>query len=162
MTNQQYKRTISGLSSVIYSRQKAGSARRRYELPSYTRIELMNWLISHSEFELLYSNWIKSSYAKNLRPSVDRIDDYKSYTFDNIQLTTYEQNINRSYSDRKNGINNKISKKVDQYDLNNNFIQTFHSIREAERQTKIPNQSILLVCQKKRNKAGKFIWKYGE
>ena len=42
-----------------------------------------------------------------LAPSIDRKDDYKPYTFDNIQLTTWQQNKAKGHEDCKNGINNK-------------------------------------------------------
>ena len=64
----------------------------------------------------------------------------------------------------KNEINKHriaMSKKsVIQYDLNNNFIQEFISIREAERITGVNSSSISRVCNNERKTTGKFIWKY--
>lgn len=51
-------------------------------------------------------------------------------------------------------------KSVIQYDLNNNFIQEFISIREAERITGVNSSSISRVCNNERKTTGKFIWKY--
>ena len=55
---------------------------------------------------------------------------------------------------------NPISKKVNQYDLDWNFIKTWDCIKEASLITNIASQSISQVCMNKRNRAGKFIWKY--
>jgi hypothetical protein len=45
-----------------------------------------------NNFYELYNNWIDSGYKKSDKPSVDRIDDYKGYSFDNIQLMTWKEN----------------------------------------------------------------------
>ena len=51
-------------------------------------------------------------------------------------------------------------KSVGQYDLENNLIKEFHSIKEAEKELSISRNSISLVCKEKRKTAGGFIWKY--
>ena len=50
-------------------------------------------------------------------------------------------------------------KKVNKYDLNGNYIQTYNSIKEAQNQNpKCSN--ISKVCRGERKQAGGFIWKY--
>lgn len=49
---------------------------------------------------------------------------------------------------------------VNQYNLNNEFIQEFISSSEASRITKISRSHINAVCLGKRKSAGGFIWKY--
>lgn len=57
--------------------------------------------------------------------------------------------------------NNKLSKPVVQYDMNNNYITEFPSAKEAQRQTGIQQANISQVCRGiKRNHAGGFKWKY--
>lgn len=51
-------------------------------------------------------------------------------------------------------------KKINQYDINNNFIKQWNSIIEIQRELKIPNQNISKVCQHKRKTAGGYIWEY--
>ena len=51
-------------------------------------------------------------------------------------------------------------KKVSQYDLNGNYIQTFNSLKEAQEKTNIAKSSICTVCRGIRKQAGGFIWKY--
>lgn len=58
--------------------------------------------------------------------------------------------------------NEKLSKKVKQFDKKMNYLQTFPSIREAYRQTGVKVSSISAVCQKQRKTAGGFIWEYDE
>ena len=38
---------------------------------------------------------------------VDRLNDYKGYSFDNIQLMTWQENKDKGHRDCLNGINNK-------------------------------------------------------
>ena len=52
-------------------------------------------------------------------------------------------------------------KKVLQYDLECNYIQTYNSIFEAQKQNpKCSAPNIIKVCKGERNQAGGFIWKY--
>jgi hypothetical protein len=56
--------------------------------------------------------------------------------------------------------NHHNSKKVNQYDLDWNFIKTRCSIADIKRVLWINTSSIIYVCQWKRNKTWWFIWKY--
>lgn len=155
-----YRKTTTGLASKIYSSQKQSSKRRGHATPNYSMYELLSWMESQQNFNELFSNWKESDYSKNLVPSVDRINDYKPYTFDNIQLTTWEKNKFRGESDKKAGINNKTNKGVIQYSIDGVCLNIYHSIQEAERKTGINNSHISSVCNGKRNKAGGFLWKH--
>lgn len=55
----------------------------------------------------------------------------------------------------------KYGKKVDQYDLQGNFIKTWNSIREIERKINIRHSNIINCCKNKVKTAGGYIWKYG-
>lgn len=52
-----------------------------------------------------------------------------------------------------------FSKRVLQYDLNNNFIKEWESMQEVQRQLKIKNGSISKCCNGKAKTAGGFIWR---
>jgi len=152
-----YKRV--GLVTHIYSGQKQRATEKGYVLP-YTRDDLIYWVLTHSKFDKLYSDWVDSGFLSELRPSTDRIDDYKGYSFGNLHLVTWGENIIRAWADRKNGVNNKRSKTVIQFDKEGNFIKEYHSTMQVQRETGIPNQSISRVCNNKRYSAGGFVWKY--
>jgi hypothetical protein len=53
-------------------------------------------------------------------------------------------------------------KKINQYDLNGNFIKKWRSSVEASNELKINNSNINLVCKGIRNKAGGFMWRYDD
>ena len=58
-------------------------------------------------------------------------------------------------------INNpKSSKKINQYDLEGNFIKTWESMNEIHRQLGIYSQHIYRCCNNKRKSTGGFKWSY--
>lgn len=85
-------RTVDGVVTSIYSTQRTSSKARGHELPKYSKEEFGSWLKSQDKFKTLYDAWVASGYKKNLKPSVDRIDVTKGYSFDNIQLLTWKEN----------------------------------------------------------------------
>lgn len=62
----------------------------------------------------------------------------------------------------KTGINHPNSKKVFQYDLDNNFIKEWDNAKQASTELIINYASINNCCRGKQSTAGKFIWKYGK
>lgn len=56
--------------------------------------------------------------------------------------------------------NKRIQKPIDQFDLNNNYIQTFPSIQEAARVTKTEATNIVKVAKGKMRQTNGYIWKY--
>lgn len=69
-------------------------------------------------------------------------------------VTPLENDLHRIY------VLKKGLKKVIQYDLKGNYIQTFDSVAEASKQTGANQHSISNVACGRRNKAGGYIWKY--
>lgn len=116
--------------------------------------------MSQDSYHILFRNWEESNYSSNLSPSIDRIDDYGIYSFDNIQLMTWEQNNRKGNHYQKNGLNRKNSIAVNQYTLDGDFLTSFHSLMEAERQTGVSNTSISRVCRNLAHTAGGFKWEY--
>ena len=76
-----YLKTKNGLINQIYNRQKSRSKKRGHNPPTYTLIDFSKWIYSQSLFEEIYNKRVDSGYEKKLKPSIDRIDDYKGYSF---------------------------------------------------------------------------------
>ena len=57
-------------------------------------------------------------------------------------------------------VRQKISKKVNQYDLNGVFIRQFEDSKTAEKCTGIRNEGIRQCCRNQTKTSGGFIWKY--
>lgn len=59
-----------------------------------------------------------------------------------------------------NANNKPNSRKVIQYDKENNIINRFNSIKDASRQTNTNDTSIIHCCSGKFKTAGGYVWKY--
>lgn len=155
-------RSKNGVVGVTYRNQIKHSVHRKHPLPAYTKEELKEWLFSQPLFHELYDKWVESGYDRWTKPSVDRIDDYVGYTLSNIQLMTSKENLDKSYKDKINGVNNKQSKAVLQYDLDGNFIKEHYSLNQAYRDTGINDIFISYVCRGMLKTAGNYVWKYSK
>ena len=98
------QRSIKSLPNRMYRNQVEHSKFRGHPAPSYTLEEFKTWLDSSTEYKTLYESYKVSGYSKELVPSVDRIDNTKPYTFDNIELVTFKENIRRHGEDIKDAI----------------------------------------------------------
>lgn len=87
-----YHKTQRGLINKMCYAQRLSSKRRGHPPPAYTFEELYAWLTTQMEFFHLFNAWVASDYDVNLKPSCDRLDDTKPYTFSNIQITTWKAN----------------------------------------------------------------------
>ena len=155
------RRTKEGLIAEIIHTQKRNSKKRKMDQPNYSTKELYSWAISQPVFTILYNAWVDSDYFSELRPSIDRKDDYKPYIFSNIQLMTWRENMEKIGIDVKSGVNKKALVPVVQYNKNTDIvINTFYSIAEAMRQTKVKDSSIVNCCKGRYETAGGFKWGY--
>lgn len=160
LRRKEYIHTMLGLLGQIYTNQKCNSKKRNHTPPNYSLKKFRTWALSKKEFHVLYEHWVKSDYQKAVTPSADRMDDYKPYTFSNLRWGTWQENNEKHYADRKNGINNKHSKYITQLSVSGGCIKEFYSIREAERQLKVDHSSIIRCCSGKQKTAGGFKWIY--
>ena len=157
-----YRRSKRGLCFTIYDSQKSSSKRRLHNMPNYTNEELYKWIIGQDNFQDLYDKWVLSGYDKMQVPSVDRKDDKKPYTIDNIQLTDWITNKSKLHTDLISGKYICKHKKVLQYNKNMNLINEFFSLSEAHRLTGALISKISLVCNLKRKSHLGFIWRFSD
>ena len=62
-----------------------------------------------------------------------RQDDYKPYKLDNLRLVTWKENLDKCNQDKRNGINNKLSKSVIRMDKNENFIERITELKKTSK-----------------------------
>jgi hypothetical protein len=155
-----HNRTKKGLITRMYLHQLENSKLRKHNKPSYSKEEFIIWIESNNDFDTLYNNWVSSEFNKNLAPSVDRIDDYRGYSFDNIRLTTWGDNRNKYFSSVRNRINKKALVGVEKYDKTGVFLNEYDSIKDANLDTNINMSDISQCCQSRRKTAGGYVWKF--
>ena len=165
-----YKRTHKGWMTITYNQMVRRTNKRKMKPLSFTKEALWNWVISQKKlFNVLWDDWAESNYNTSLIPSINRLDDYKSYTFDNMELTTWEDNNKKGNKSLKTksmcGINSKIngqkcSKPVIRLDMDGNIIDTFPSCAEASRHIGHGYSSIAKCCNKQQKTAYGYKWEY--
>lgn len=153
-------RTRYGLARTIYTAQVHHSRLRGHPAPVYDEHQFSNWLIMHPKFGQLYSVWVASGYKTLLRPSVDRLDDYKGYSFDNVRLVTWEENKYRYFEDSKQGINTKQCRAVNQLTIDGKFIKTIHSIQAAAREVGAAPINLKRACDDSTKTCKGYKWEY--
>ena len=157
-----YRNSLIGLIKKTYKNQVFSSRKRGHPPPDYTEEEFMIWFIRQDNFLELFDNWVASGFDSKLKPSGDRLDDYKPYSFDNLRLVTWGENESKVCHDIRNGINNKKSKACIQISLNGEVLAEYFSLREAARVTGSDSAGIAAVCKGNQKKHNGFIWKYKE
>lgn len=75
----------------LFSMQKRNAKARSLSAPSYSFEEFEVFCLDNG-FNSLYSSWREAGFDKWSAPSVDRIDNHKSYDLDNIRLVTWREN----------------------------------------------------------------------
>lgn len=161
------KATKSGWCSNIYNNMKQRNKKKfGKELP-FSKEEFVHWIDENykEKFDEMFQNYVDSGCDKYLVPSIDRVDDYDSYHFENMQLLTWEQNDIKG----TNGIKNKVScaevgkkycsKIVAQYDENMNEIMRFSSTHEVTRVLGFDSSLIAKACREGFKSKG-YYWKY--
>ena len=129
-----YDHTEKGVVRVMYKTQVRNSKVRKMELPNYTKQEFKEWLYKNN-FKKLYDNWVISGFDKNKKPSADRFDDFKPYSFENIRLVTWYQNRAHQHQDVLNAVGKGAQrcKSVIQLDRYGNILAEYHSYSFAKR-----------------------------
>ena len=152
-------RTKEGFIKKLLNTQNKKSVERNHSKPSYSYDELADWL-EGTEFDSLFTKWEDSEYNKLLAPSIDRLDDYKPYSLDNIRVVTWQENKAKWHRDAYNGVNNKQNMSVLKYTKDMALLEEYYSISSASRDTGTCKGDISKVCNGKLKSAGGYIWKY--
>jgi len=155
-----HSKTKDGLISRIYLNQIHNSKRRGDNPPTYSKKELKEWIFSQQKFHELYDNWKNSKYEIMLRPSCDRLNDYKGYSLDRLQLMTWEENMKKSHSDKINGINNKQNRAVIATNIKTGEETEYYSSMNAKRCLSVDSSSVVKCCRGKVKTVGGFYWRY--
>lgn len=147
-----------------YSEMKSRVKRKNFNEIQFTINEFLQWIMNNDNYKKIYSNYAENNKNRKLCPSIDRKDDYKTYSFDNIRLVTWEENKDKYNSDRLVGKNTKQSKPVISICISTGKKNEYHSAHYASQQTKIDRASINRSCRTNsenpinKSRSGSFIW----
>lgn len=97
-----YDFSEKGVFRVIYKTQKRHQKLRGHGDMPYSKAQLIQWM-KNNGFDDLFKAWVDSGHMNSLKPSVDRIDDFKGYSFSNIRLGTWQDNRDHQASDIMSG-----------------------------------------------------------
>jgi len=150
------KRTFCGYVDTVFRKQKRMSVKRGHKKPEYSSGELFIWIRSQNNFNNLWESWIDSGYKTKLRPSVDRLDDSKGYSFNNIQLVTWGENLQNQYDKQIK----KVQRPVLQYTMGGKLVAEYFSITEASKNTDSSISNIVVNCQGKTKTSKGYVFKY--
>ena len=144
---QRWRKTKRGLLTNLYNKLKI---RHRTEFD----LEFLHAFAECQKFNRLYEEWVKSGYHKQLKPSIDRIDNKKGYTQKNIHWLTWAENRYKQTMERrsrKGKVCQLVAGKV---------IKVYRSQREAIRQTGLSQGNMSECLNGKRKYCGGYEWIY--
>jgi len=147
------------LISILFKSQCFNSKRRGHKPPTYTKEELTDFMYKNG-YEALFLKWEKGGFLKKEKPSIDRVDDYKGYSLNNIQLTTWEENKAKQTQDMLLGrsTSGERCKPVLCFSKNGRLIGEYVSYSSAKRAMGYNFERSLKTHRPDRTKG--FIWWY--
>lgn len=96
-----YRLTQKGLLNRIYHDQKCNSIKAGREPPAYSMVEFRERYLNDRIFLERYKIWEQSGYTSFLRPCFDRIDCFKPYSFNNLQIIYCRENQQKGLKERE-------------------------------------------------------------
>lgn len=149
--NRIYRRTKKGVLTNIYNHCKN---RRKV---NFTLQEFQNKYIDDKKFVELYNNWIKHYYEQQYKPTIDRIDCLKDYSFDNIHWLTWEENRYKQRMEFKRIRARKVLMVKD-----GKIIKQYKSQTEAVNKNKISQGNLSSCLNRKRKYCNGYEWYYAD
>ena len=132
-----YDNSYKGVIRVLYKTMKRHQKLRPHEedkLP-FTKQEFKIWLEGNN-YKSRYEVWVGSGYDSKLKPSVDRLNDFEGYSFDNMRLVTWEDNRTHQKEDilSGTGTSGKRCCNIGKYSKDGKLLKTYISYQEVRRE----------------------------
>lgn len=148
-----WRRTYNGLVTNLYAKIRERSKRNGRQNHEFTLGEFKAF-VAQTDIRRLYERWAKCGFQTDRRPSIDRIDALRGYTFDNMQVITAKEN-------RVKGDAEKMvlwGKPVHQLSMSGVVLAKYPNIHTAMEITRINRNNISSVLHGKRKSAGGYKW----
>lgn len=153
-----YRNSIEYFVRAIYKSQEKCSRTRGHNNPSYSSDEFKEYCLNNQEFIDLYKIWVDGGKQLQQKPSFDRIDIEKGYSFDNIQLMTFKENTDKGRIET----NHKRETEIDVFDMDMNFIKRFSSLKSAKDFTGVAIENMAKNARGHISHAGGYQFRYTE
>ena len=155
------EQTLVGVARHIFASQKRSSQKRKQELPLYTLKELIEYIKEDIVFLDIFDKWVKYGYKTLEKPSYDRINYDKPYSFDNIRAMSFYENWDRQNKDKTNqSAKNRKSYKTKVSAIIEGKETVFESINLAGKAVGLSNPQDIRHSITRNGTAGGFKWKY--
>lgn len=136
-----FRKTKKGVLTNIYQHLKQ---RNKVD---FSLKEFHEEFLENKKFLRLFSEWEKSNYNIQLKPSIDRINCKKHYYFKNIQMMTWAENrYKQSATDGKRGRKPRVMQM-----LGDKIVKIFQSQRHCVKDLGISQGNLSMVLNGKRN-----------
>lgn len=146
---QKYRKTKKGVLTNIYNHCK-----NRKKI-NFTLKEFHEKYMNDIVFVRLYNEWIKHNFDIQYKPTIDRIDCLKDYSFDNIHWLSWKDNRYKQRMEFK-----RIRAKKNLMMKDDIIIKKFNSQREAVIKTGLSQANISSCLNGKRKHCGGYKWIY--
>lgn len=131
-----YDFSEKGVVRVLYKTMKRHQKLRVHteDVLPFSKEEFNLWL-NANDFKAIYDFWVKSGYKKNCKPSVDRLNDFEGYSFDNMRLVTWKDNHNHQKEDilTGKGTSGKRCHGIGKYSKDGELLNTYTSYQDVRR-----------------------------
>ena len=114
--------------------------------------EFLDKFLTDTQMLKVFKLWQESNFIPKLAPSIDRIDNKKDYTIDNIQCLPHGLNCEK---DQKKLL-------IDVYDRHGNFLSNHKSLNDAVRQYNVQQSNAWKVLNGQRNHTKGYIFRNAE
>ena len=138
---ERYRHTPKGVLTNCYNKQVERCKKYGRPLPDYTLFEFQERFLQDDKFLSIFEKWKDSGFEKSKKPSFDRIDATRSYTFCNICVMTWAENRVKGDAEKSSIYTTPVL----MYSLDGKLLKEFESTKDAVASTGF-SQSLITGC----------------
>lgn len=140
--NARYNNSYMGRLTRSYCDMRARTREKGFD-SIVTREEFLKFAVNNVEYNRLYKQWEDSGYILKYCPTVDRIDNNKGYTLDNIQFLSLSANSTKGNNERSGKRHNGVVEYKERLKIIKDKIEViFTSFKECALYLNVQSRSI--------------------